>query len=160
MAPIRSFTAAFAAFAQPPSNTPFFKTNGIESITRLRPPPILSEYANKRYTLSLSHINENSFSPSGWKRQSALFSSASSLPISSKVISLTPSIAGSYEAFFYMVLLALQFGLQPVLTKRFTPKTINRSTVVMAQDITKFVMASIVIVLTGGWASAVDGRYF
>ena len=37
------------------------------------------------------------------------------------------------EAGFYMLLLALQFGTQPALTKKFTPKGINRSTVVMAQ---------------------------
>lgn len=37
------------------------------------------------------------------------------------------------EAGLYMLLLALQFGTQPALTKKFTPKGINRSTVVMAQ---------------------------
>lgn len=58
-----------------------------------------------------------------------------------------------------MFLLALQFGLQPVLTKRFTPKTINRSTVVFSQDVVKFFMAGTVLFLTGGWAEAVAGEF-
>ena len=57
-----------------------------------------------------------------------------------------------------MCLLALQFGLQPILTKRFTPTTINRSTVVLTQDVVKFFMAGSVLVVTGGWTDAVAGE--
>jgi len=56
-----------------------------------------------------------------------------------------------------MALLALQFGLQPILTKKYTPKDINRSTVVLTQDVVKFAMAGFVLVFSGGWASAVSG---
>jgi UDP-sugar transporter A1/2/3 len=61
------------------------------------------------------------------------------------------------EAIVSMSLLALQFGLQPSLTRKFTPKTINRSTVVFTQDIVKFFMAGAAILVTGGWADAIVG---
>jgi hypothetical protein len=40
-------------------------------------------------------------------------------------------------AWWYMALLAFQFGAQPILTKKFTPKTICRSTIVLAQDVVR-----------------------
>jgi len=61
------------------------------------------------------------------------------------------------EAILSMSLLALQFGLQPSLTRKFTPKTINRSTVVFTQDIVKFFMAGAALLFTGGWANAIVG---
>ena len=63
----------------------------------------------------------------------------------------------SPEAIISMSLLALQFGLQPSLTRKFTPKTINRSTIVFTQDIVKFFMAGIALMVTGGWTEAVLG---
>jgi hypothetical protein len=57
----------------------------------------------------------------------------------------------------YMSLLALQFACQPILTKRFTPKTINRSSVVISQDITKFSLAYIALQISGNWSRAVAG---
>ncbi len=40
-----------------------------------------------------------------------------------------------------MSLLALQFGIQPILVRKFTPQTIVRSSVVLVQEIVKFGIA-------------------
>jgi hypothetical protein len=40
-----------------------------------------------------------------------------------------------------MALLALQFGIQPILVRKFTPQTINRSSVVLIQEVVKFGIA-------------------
>mmetsp|Transcript_25646 Transcript_25646/g.36172 ORF Transcript_25646/g.36172 Transcript_25646/m.36172 type:complete len:516 (-) Transcript_25646:65-1612(-) len=48
----------------------------------------------------------------------------------------------SRTAIIYMSLLALQFGLQPILVRRFTPQGINRSSVVLIQEMMKFVIAA------------------
>lgn len=50
-----------------------------------------------------------------------------------------PSLDGT--ALFYMGLLALQFGIQPSLTRHFTPSGINRSTVILVQEVIKFCFA-------------------
>lgn len=50
----------------------------------------------------------------------------------------------SFKAMVYMGLLALQFGVQPILVKRFTPKRICKSSVVLAQEALKFMIASVV----------------
>ena len=47
----------------------------------------------------------------------------------------------SSTAIVNMSLLALQFGLQPILVKKFTPQTIVRSSVVFVQEVVKFIMA-------------------
>ena len=49
------------------------------------------------------------------------------------------------EATIYMVLLALQFGLQPGLVRKYTPQTICRSTVVMMQEILKVIISAFVL---------------
>jgi len=49
--------------------------------------------------------------------------------------SLTPT------AITCMALLALQFGIQPILVRKFTPQTINRSSVVLIQEVVKFGIA-------------------
>lgn len=61
------------------------------------------------------------------------------------------------EAIVSMILLALQFGIQPILVRRFTPKSINKSTVVFVQDAIKFILAGSALVLTGSWTAAVKG---
>jgi hypothetical protein len=40
-----------------------------------------------------------------------------------------------------MSLLALQFGIQPILVRKFTPQTIVRSSVVLVQELVKFGIA-------------------
>lgn len=64
----------------------------------------------------------------------------------------------SREAIFYMVLLAFQFGLQPVLTRRFTPPTVCRSTVIFVQECLKFVLALSMLQLSGGTKTALEGK--
>ena len=61
------------------------------------------------------------------------------------------------KAIGYMGLLALQFGLQPSLTRKFTPKSVNRSTVIFTQDMVKFIMAFATLQITGGWSHAIVG---
>ena len=54
----------------------------------------------------------------------------------------TATAAGlSPKAIFFMALLALQFGLQPILVRRFTPASINKSTVVFTQEIIKLIIS-------------------
>jgi UDP-sugar transporter A1/2/3 len=55
-----------------------------------------------------------------------------------KRAAMSGSAALSRQAVFYMCLLSLQFGMQPSLTRRFTPPTVCRSSVVMIQEVTKF----------------------
>ena len=51
------------------------------------------------------------------------------------------------KAILRMCLLALLYGLQPSLTRKFTPEAINRSTVVFTLDIVKFFMAGTVLLV-------------
>lgn len=43
-----------------------------------------------------------------------------------------------------MSLLALQFGIQPILVRKYTPQTIVRSSVVLVQEVVKFGIAGAV----------------
>ena len=65
-------------------------------------------------------------------------SNASSKP-AKKVSSKVPELSG--KAIFYMCLLALQFGMQPTLTRKYTPNEICRSTVILMQELLKFILA-------------------
>ena len=56
--------------------------------------------------------------------------------------------------YFYMVLLALQFGFQPLLTKAYAPKTIVKSTYVIMLDVIRLVTCVSLLVATGSWSSA------
>ena len=47
----------------------------------------------------------------------------------------------SKTAITSMSLLALQFGIQPILVRKYTPQTIVRSSVVLVQELVKFVIA-------------------
>jgi UDP-sugar transporter A1/2/3 len=57
---------------------------------------------------------------------------------------------------YFLSLLALQFGLQPILTKKFTPNNIIRSTVVLAQDTSRFLICLLMIFLTGNFNISVQ----
>ena len=61
------------------------------------------------------------------------------------------------EALTCMLLLALQFGLQPSLTRKYTPKNINKSTVVFTQDAVKFCMAALALSITGAYTVVYQG---
>jgi hypothetical protein len=54
-------------------------------------------------------------------------------------------------SWWYLSLLALQFGCQPLLTKAFTPSNINRSTVILAQDVVRFSVSCLFLFLGGSW---------
>lgn len=56
----------------------------------------------------------------------------------------------------YMVLLALQFAVQPILTQKFAPKTMIRSTYVLVQDLTRVAIAASLLTTTGSWGSALQ----
>lgn len=51
----------------------------------------------------------------------------------------------SRNALFYCALLALQFGLQPMIASKFTPSGVSRSSVVIATELAKIVVAAVTI---------------
>jgi hypothetical protein len=51
----------------------------------------------------------------------------------------------SRKSFIYCSLLALQFGLQPMIASRFTNSDVSKSTIVMATEIGKIGIAAIAI---------------
>lgn len=56
-----------------------------------------------------------------------------------------------------MTLLAFQFGLQPILSKKYTPTNINKSSVIFMQEIIKFIIALCMLLLNGQLKSAIKG---
>jgi solute carrier family 35 (UDP-sugar transporter), member A1/2/3 len=56
----------------------------------------------------------------------------------------------SQKAVFYMLLLSLQFAFQPLLTRQFTPQNICRSTVILCQELLKFLLACSMLYLSSG----------
>ena len=61
----------------------------------------------------------------------------------------TVGIVSPYPSWVYMSILALQFGLQPILTKLYTPSNIIRSTVVLAQDLVRMLTAGFLLFSSG-----------
>lgn len=62
-----------------------------------------------------------------------------------KVKQSSPSPIGdasslSYKALFFMAMLALQFGIQPIVTQQFTSKNIIKSTVIFMQEVVKLII--------------------
>mmetsp|Transcript_761 Transcript_761/g.1219 ORF Transcript_761/g.1219 Transcript_761/m.1219 type:complete len:368 (+) Transcript_761:91-1194(+) len=55
----------------------------------------------------------------------------------------------SRQAIFYMALLTIQFGCQPMLTAKFTPKTVCRSSIIIVQESIKFIIASTMLFTSG-----------
>lgn len=62
------------------------------------------------------------------------------------------------QAIIVMVLLALQFGLQPILTRRFTPSTVCKSSVILCQEVFKFGLAASMLYMSGNLKSAISGK--
>ena len=56
-----------------------------------------------------------------------------------------------------MALLAIQFGMQPTLTRKFTPQGICRSTVILMQEVTKLILAYTMLNVSGGKQAAFRG---
>lgn len=67
----------------------------------------------------------------------------------------TPTLDG--KSIFYMVLLAIQFGVQPILTRRYAPNGIIRSTVILMQEGVKFFIALAFLSLSGNLNTALKG---
>jgi len=61
------------------------------------------------------------------------------------------------KALICMSLLSIQFGLQPTITRRFTPDGVCRSTVVLMQEVLKFCFAFLMLKISGTKQSAVAG---
>ena len=64
----------------------------------------------------------------------------------------------SQRALFVMVLLALQFGLQPLLTRKYTSPDITKSTVLLVQEVVKGFLALGMLILSGQASKAWQGR--
>jgi hypothetical protein len=65
----------------------------------------------------------------------------------------------NWRALFYMVLLAVQFGVQPILTRRYTSPVIIKSTVILTQEVVKFVIAWILLTLSGASSESFKGAF-
>lgn len=65
----------------------------------------------------------------------------------------------SYKAVLFMSLLALQFGIQPIVTKRFTSQNIIKSTVIFTQEVVKLVIGAVGITLgKASWGDVASGK--
>lgn len=64
----------------------------------------------------------------------------------------------SLVAWWYLSLLAVLFGTQPFFQKKYVPKTICRSSIVLAQEVTKFATAASLLWASGGWEKAVSSK--
>lgn len=62
------------------------------------------------------------------------------------------------KASICLLLLALQFGVQPVLTRNYTPPGIIRSTVILTQEIVKFFMALFMLRISNAAHEVMKGR--
>jgi len=58
------------------------------------------------------------------------------------------------KALFYMALLALQFGVQPILVHKYTSKEATKSTVILMQEVIKFGLALSMLLLSSGGSLA------
>lgn len=58
---------------------------------------------------------------------------------------------------FYLAALAVQFGVQPLLTKTFTPQGIIRSTVIIGHDFLRLSACFLMLWCSGNWSTAIQG---
>jgi len=70
-----------------------------------------------------------------------------------------PSSSLSPTALLFMFLLALQFGIQPIVTKKFTSPKIIKSTVIFMQEVVKLLIAAVGITLDSStsWKAVTTG---
>ena len=65
----------------------------------------------------------------------------------------------SYKALFFMALLSIQFGIQPIVTKRYTSPNIIKSTIIFTQEIAKLCLGIVGISFGNiSWTNVVDGK--
>lgn len=86
---------------------------------------------------------------------STIASKATNKPTTKADASSEPSL--TMTAVFYMVLLAVQFGIQPILTRRYAPWGVTRSTIVLMQEAVKFVIALFFLQKSGNLQTALKG---
>lgn len=60
------------------------------------------------------------------------------------------------EGILYLALLAIQFGMQPLLYKEFMAKDVDKGSIVLACEVIKFVLASTMLVTSGSAAKAFE----
>jgi len=88
----------------------------------------------------------------------AKLSNGSSSPKQQQPPSASSGGGLSYKALFFMSLLALQFGIQPIVTQQFTSKTIIKSTVIFTQEVVKLIIGVVGISLgKARWADVTSG---
>lgn len=150
MAPIRLAATVVAGFINSPScHQPHCHvTKPVQhGIINLRPCPLIKKgntNNNNDGVLNISCLRGPRSQIN--KRKSELHMQAPSM-----LLGLSP------QAALYMSMLALQFACQPLLTKKFTPKSVNRSSIVMSQDIVKVIITLAALFMTGSWSTAVAG---
>mmetsp|Transcript_16031 Transcript_16031/g.20958 ORF Transcript_16031/g.20958 Transcript_16031/m.20958 type:complete len:416 (-) Transcript_16031:779-2026(-) len=64
-----------------------------------------------------------------------------------------PVLLGS----FYMLMLSLQYACQPLLSKRYAPKSIVKGSFIFAQDMVRVFTSLALLLVTGSWNEAVTG---
>jgi hypothetical protein len=65
----------------------------------------------------------------------------------------------SYKALFFMTMLSLQFGIQPIVTQKFMSKKIIMSTVIFTQEVLKLIIGVVGISLgKTRWADVASGE--
>ena len=69
----------------------------------------------------------------------------------------SPALGG--KALLYMFFLMLQFGLQPMLTSKFTSRSASKSSIIMVQETLKFVLAMFMLITSGNFSNAVNGEF-
>ena len=149
------------------SCTKAFVVNPIRPALKMPISPSISEHNDDKIYQSLYKMNYCSRVKSScmrWDKTNQLKknrnhrTSQQSTTLSSSLLDIS-SHSNDVKACLYMFLLALQFGCQPILTKKFTPSNINRSAFVLVQDVMKFAMAAWMLYLSGNWSSVTAGTY-
>jgi hypothetical protein len=66
----------------------------------------------------------------------------------------------SYTALLFMAMLALQVGIQPIVTQQFTSKNIIKSTVIFMQEVVKLLIGVLGISLgKTSWSDVTAGEF-
>jgi solute carrier family 35 (UDP-sugar transporter), member A1/2/3 len=99
---------------------------------------------------ALLHNVPTGISRVAFVNQAPLYRKRPSLP-TRLALPQASAITTTVLPFTYMFLLAVQFAVQPVITKRFAPKTIIRSTYVLAQDFARLVIVASLLTATQSW---------
>lgn len=149
MAPIR-LAAVLVGFVQSPTPQKAFFPTRISSNGALSLRVTHHRYQNK-------YQFQNQYRQYG--KANSIVQKRAQLPSSTKLqanaLGVGMGMGMNLKPILYMSLLAVQFACQPILTKRFTPKSINRSTVVISQDITKIMLAYTALLITGDWSKVI-----